>query len=80
MVLLSYSPDKRWGYFQAFSLGWVMSDEVWFKNLVNPNIVNMIKLRGGFGLVGNEVGSPFSFLTQYAQSSNRILFGEKYGF
>ena len=73
---LSYSPDKRWGYFQAFSLGWVMSDEVWFKNLVNPNIVNMIKLRGGFGLVGNEVGSPFSFLTQYAQSSNRILFGE----
>jgi len=73
---LSYSPDKRWGYFQAVSLGWVMSDEVWFKNLVNPSIINMLKLRGGFGLVGNEVGSPFSFLTQYAQNSNRVLFGE----
>jgi hypothetical protein len=31
---LSYNPDKRWGYFQAFSLGWVMSDEVWFKNWI----------------------------------------------
>ncbi|EJW99564.1 TonB-dependent receptor plug domain protein [gut metagenome] len=73
---LSYSPDKRWGYFQAVSLGWVLSDEAWFKEFVNPNIVNLIKLRGGFGLVGNEVGEPFSYLTQYAQSGDRILFGD----
>ena len=81
---LSYSPEKRWGYFQAFSLGWAISEETWFKNLVSPNIVNMIKLRGGFGLVGNEVGGPFSYLTQYAQTSNdkftdRVLFGNNMG-
>lgn len=72
---LSYSPDKRWGYFQAISLGWVMTEENWFKNLVNPKLVNMLKLRGGFGLVGNEVGGPFSFLTQYSQNGSKILFG-----
>lgn len=73
---LSYSPNKRWGYFQAFSLGWVASEESWFKAMVSPNIVNMLKLRGGFGLVGNEVGAPFSFLTQYSQRDNRVLFGD----
>lgn len=73
---LSYSPDKRWGYFQAFSLGWVVSDESWFQKIVNPNIINMLKLRGGFGLVGNEVGGPFSFLNQYSQGGGRILFGD----
>ena len=73
---LSYSPNKRWGYFHAISLGWVMSDENWFKELINPNVVNMFKLRGGWGKVGNEVGSPFSFLTQYAQGGTNVLFGD----
>lgn len=73
---LSYSPEKRWGYFQAFSLGWVATEEEWFRELVNPSILSMLKLRGGLGLVGNEVGKPFSFLTQYAQSGNRVLFGD----
>ena len=73
---LSYSPEKRWGYFHAVSLGWVMSDEEWFKELVNPDYLNMLKLRGGWGKVGNEVGEPFSYLTQYTQSDNRVLFGD----
>ena len=73
---LSYSPDKRWGYFHAASLGWVMTEESWFKDLISPEYVNMFKLRGGVGLVGNEVGKPFSFLTQYTQNDGRVLFGE----
>ena len=74
---LSYSPEKRWGYFHAISLGWVMSDEEWFKNLINPNVVNMFKLRGGWGAVGSDEGiEPFSYLTQYAQNGTNILFGD----
>lgn len=72
---LSYSPNKRWGLFHAFSVGWNMAEESWFKRLVPRSIVNELKLRGGFGLVGNEVGDPFDYLTQYAQNGNRILFG-----
>ena len=72
---LSYSPDKRWGYFQAVSLGWVMSEEGWFKRAINPKIISMLKLRGGFGLVGEEVGDPFSYLTSYTQNGTRLLFG-----
>lgn len=72
---LSYSPDKRWGLFHAFSVGWNMAEESWFKKFVPRSLVSEFKLRGGFGLVGNEVGSPFSYLTQYSQNGNRVLFG-----
>ncbi len=72
---LSYSPGKRWGLFHAFSLGWNMAEESWFKKFVPRSIVNEFKLRGGFGLVGNEVGNPFDYLTQYTQNGSRVLFG-----
>lgn len=73
---LSYAPGQRWGYFQAVSLGWNMAEEGWFKNLISHRILSEFKLRGGFGLVGNEVGDPFSYLTQYAQNGTRVLFGD----
>lgn len=72
---LNYSPGKRWGLFHAFSLGWNMAEESWFKKVIPHSIVNEFKLRGGFGLVGNDVGDPFDYLTQYAQNGNRVLFG-----
>lgn len=72
---LNYSPGKRWGLFHAFSLGWNMAEESWFKKVIPHTIVNEFKLRGGFGLVGNDVGDPFDYLTQYSQNGNRVLFG-----
>ena len=72
---LNYSPGKRWGLFHAFSVGWNMAEESWFKRLVPRSIVNELKLRGGFGLVGNEVGSAFDYLTQYSQNGTKLLLG-----
>lgn len=72
---LNYSPGKRWGLFHAFSVGWNMAEESWFKKFIPHSIVNEFKLRGGFGLVGNDVGDPFDYLTQYSQNGNRVLFG-----
>lgn len=75
---LSYSPDKRWGFFQAGSVGWVMTEENFIKELINPDIVNMFKIRASYGIVGGEVGSPFSFMNQYKQDGT-ILLGENMG-
>jgi len=72
---LNYSPGKRWGLFHAFSVGWNMAEESWFKRLVPRSIVNELKLRGGFGLVGNEVGNAFDYLTQYSQNGTKLLLG-----
>ena len=72
---LNYSPGKRWGLFHAFSVGWNMAEELWFKKFIPRSIVNEFKLRGGFGLVGNEVGDSFDYLTQYAQNGTKLLLG-----
>ena len=73
---LSYSPEKRWGYFQAVSAGWVVTEEAWFKRVVDPKILDMFKIRAGYGVVGGELGSPFSFMNQYAQNGTKILLGK----
>ena len=39
--------DKQWGYFPAFSAGWRISDEAFFKN--NISLINNLKLTGGWG-------------------------------
>ena len=75
---LSYSPDKRWGFFQAASAGWVMTEENFIKDILNPDIFNMLKLRLSYGIVGGEIGSPFSFMNQYKQDGT-ILLGANMG-
>lgn len=74
---LCYSPGKRWGLFYAFSGGWVLTEEGFIKNVLNRNIVNMFKIRAGYGVVGKEIASPFSYMNQYNQpdKNTTILLG-----
>lgn len=47
----NFAPGNRFGFFPAYSLGWVVSEESFFpKN----NIVSFFKLRGSYGEVGND--------------------------
>lgn len=51
-----FSKEHRWGFFPSFGLAWIVSNEQFF-NKLNSGI-NMLKLRGTYGLVGNEqIGS-----------------------
>lgn len=55
----NFPADKRFGFFPAFSLGWVISEEPWFpKN----DIVTWVKLRGSYGTVGNDQFSSKRYL------------------
>ena len=47
----NFAPGKRFGFFPAFSLGWVISNEKFFPE---NNIVTFLKLRGSYGEVGND--------------------------
>ncbi len=73
---VNYSPKKRWGYFQAVSVAYAITQENWFKDLVSPKILNQFKLRAGYGSVGDELGNPFSYQNQYSQSESKVLFGD----
>ena len=47
----NFAPGRRFGYFPAYSLGWVASSEKFFpKN----NVVTFLKIRGSSGEVGND--------------------------
>ncbi len=43
--------QEKWGTFPAFGLGWVLSEENFLKN---SNIISYLKLRGGWGQLGND--------------------------
>ncbi|RWW99620.1 SusC/RagA family TonB-linked outer membrane protein [Flavobacterium cerinum] len=46
-----YGPNEKWGYFPSVSAGWRISNESFLKE---SNTVNDLKLRAGWGLVGND--------------------------
>ncbi|MDO6674856.1 TonB-dependent receptor [Tenacibaculum sp. 1_MG-2023] len=44
-----FNEDQRWGLFPAASLGYIISNNDWFKN----NFVSYFKVRGSWGITGN---------------------------
>jgi TonB-linked SusC/RagA family outer membrane protein len=72
----NFAPDKRFGFFPAYSLGWVASEEQFFpKN----NIITYLKFRGSYGVVGNDQIGGNRFLYRpaaYTYVNNIYQFGE----
>ena len=58
----NFAPGKRFGSFPAGSVGWVVSDEPFFKSL--KKVVSFLKLRASWGLVGNDKigGNRFMYM------------------
>jgi TonB-linked SusC/RagA family outer membrane protein len=51
----NFAKENRFGFFPAFSLGWVASNESFFPT---SNWVTFLKIRGSYGVVGNDrIGS-----------------------
>ena len=57
--------DKKWGYFPSVSAGWTVSNEPFFKNNVNTDVFNFLKLRASWGVNGN-----INVLTNYPYSTS----------
>lgn len=67
------SLQNRWGYFPSFSAGWTVSNEPFFKDNVDRNVVNQIKLRASWGRNGN-----ISVLSGYPYATTISLNSQKY--
>ncbi len=53
-----FSPKHRWGYFPSFSAGWRLSEEGFLKDVTD---LNELKIRAGWGLVGNDRSRPYAW-------------------
>ncbi|MCQ2139026.1 MAG: TonB-dependent receptor [Bacteroidales bacterium] len=68
--------QEKWGYFPSVGLGWVISEEDFMKN---QNVFEYLKLRGSWGLLGNDkepASDGFAGLaTNYYNMNNQTLGG-----
>jgi TonB-linked SusC/RagA family outer membrane protein len=64
----NFPKDKRYGLFPAASIGWVASNEEFLKD---NNFVTFLKLRGSYGIVGNDVigGARYMFTPVYGYTA-----------
>ena len=56
----NFAPGKRYGVFPSVSLGWIPSSEPWWEPV--KNVITYLKLRGSWGLVGNDNTNGARFL------------------
>ncbi|MDB5275718.1 MAG: TonB-dependent receptor [Ferruginibacter sp.] len=71
----NFAPKKRYGFFPSFGVGWVASNEKFFKPV--KNIISFLKFRFSSGTVGNsDIGSTrFAYLDQVNTNANGYTFG-----
>lgn len=50
-----FAPNSRWGFFPSMSIGYNIAKEDFMKNL--QHVINTLKLRGSYGLLGNQSGA-----------------------
>lgn len=72
----NFAPGQRFGFFPAGGLSWVISEEGFLKD--SP-VVNHLKLRATYGLVGNsDIGGSRWMYNQYYVWNGYYLFGDQY--
>lgn len=57
-----FAPGKRYGFFPAGSVGYILSNESFFKD---NKTINFLKLRASYGLVGNDIIASQGLSTRY---------------
>ena len=77
-----FSTEHRWGFFPTIGAGWVVSNEDFWHGGAT-NIITRLKLRGSYGLVGNDnIGSQrFYYLSSVSvDGAAGATFGTTNGF
>lgn len=67
----AFGPNRRWGDFPSVSVGWRVSEESFFEGV---RFMDDLKLRVGYGLVGNDLG-PYAYLGRVATGANYPIGG-----
>ncbi|QNL49957.1 TonB-dependent receptor [Olivibacter sp. SDN3] len=74
----NFLPERRYGFFPSLGLGWVLSEESFFKSL--KGFVPLAKFRFSHGVVGNADigGRRFAYIGTVGEGSGGYQFGETY--
>ncbi len=72
-----FDSEHRYGFFPSAGLGWMVSDEKFFEPL--KNTITKLKLRGSYGLVGNDKIGEYRFLYLSEINMNNSGYGASFG-
>ena len=64
-----FAKGHRWGFFPSVSLGWVVSEEPWFKKIEFLKGVDQFKLRASYGEMGDDSGANYDWVAGYTYPS-----------
>jgi len=65
-----FGANNKYGFFPSFSAGWVPSkEEFWKEN----DIINQLKIRGGYGITGNDNIGDFQYLSTVSGGRNYTI-------
>ena len=64
-----FGPEYRWGVFPSVSAGWVLSKE----NFFNVKQIDFLKIRGSWGLAGNDAVGGWKWSESYSVSGDYVF-------
>lgn len=68
-----FATNKRWGIFPSFSAGWRVSEEEFWKTLNLSSVVNNLKIRGSWGILGNQNIGTYPYQQTYSLGQNAVI-------
>lgn len=71
-----FGANNRWGTFPAVSVGWVLSEEDFLKE---SNSISNMKLRGSWGVTGNDGSNDYVYSSGLVNGFNYVGFGYNEG-
>ena len=70
-----FPTDQRWGYFPSVSAGWNVAEEPFMKT-VKESFLDMLKLRGSYGTLGNQnTTSCYPYYQQMKDVGSSVVIG-----
>lgn len=72
----NFSPDKRFGFFPSYAVGYMVSNENFWNNL--RETIHLLKIKGSYGHIGNDqIGGNrrFAFNSEMNSSATGYRFG-----
>jgi len=71
-----FATGNQWGFFPAASVGWRVSDEnFWTKNNFLSNNITGFKLRGSYGIMGDDNSAGYQYINGYTFGGNFVQNG-----
>ncbi|HEY4154817.1 MAG TPA: SusC/RagA family TonB-linked outer membrane protein, partial [Puia sp.] len=60
-----FGNGRQWGFFPEGEIGWRVSEENFWKNSRALSFINSLKLRGSYGITGDDGASTYQFVSGY---------------